>query len=158
MEVTAVTPSQSAMELLRRSVSCIKYEKYTAAAHLLRMGYALQRYDVERVQDETAHGAFQVSARRVFQALSRTQGQKLQAEMDRLSESKEARAPVCNQLRSMGPPSYTPSYMIKHGMQAVRSAMGADSVEVSTNPPEGFSPSAAWDTARAYADCVPSDE
>lgn len=156
IEATAVKPSESAFDVLLRSASCTNEEKYEAAARLLQVGNAFQHYDVQRIRDTTQHVAFKAWMGKTFRFYSRTERKTVLREMRRLAQNAEARAPICEHLRSMGPPTYTPKYMIKYGKR-LKDVPAEANIEMPPLPPD-FEASAAWTAARAYVSCSTTDE
>jgi len=156
IEATAVTPSESAFDVLLRSASCTNKEKYEAAARLLQVGNAFQHYDVQRIRDTTQHDAFKEWMGKTFRFYPQDERKAVLREMRRLAQSAEARAPICEHLRSMGPPTYTPKYMIKYGRR-LKDVPDEENIEMPP-PPEDFEASSAWAAARAYVSCSTTDE
>ncbi|MFB6230541.1 MAG: hypothetical protein ABEL04_05230 [Salinibacter sp.] len=148
----AVRASTSAGDLIGNILACTRSGKYQQAARLQMVGLTLQRYDAERVEDKTAHGAFQAKMGTAFKALPESTRKTVLAEMKTLLKNAEARAPVCERLQAIGPPTYQPAYMVAHGMGAMTEKMkGGD---VAYEPPTDFDAEKAWMTALEYANCT----
>ena len=109
-----IQPDNNPVDLLRRAIEL--WPADPKAAHLLKAAGGLRAaFDMERVSDPSARGAapylfgYNPGAKRIalWASLSPSIGQ---------AESKALLAWA----RKAGPPTYHPSWMIQHGMEAVR--------------------------------------
>ncbi|MCG8529956.1 MAG: hypothetical protein MI749_04750 [Desulfovibrionales bacterium] len=91
-------------------------------------------YDTQRVEDKTAHQAIVVLR---MNSLSReeTELDKLQEQIDIVVSNNED---ICRSLRNLGKPSYTPTYMIQHGIRALTGQNSNDGLV------KGFDSKTAW--------------
>ena len=106
------------------------------------------RFDAYRVRDKTAHQAGAALRVRFLEPLDKRPRDQLQKAAIALFEGEGTeRAAFCRRMHALGPPSYHPTYMLQHGMGAIRG---------SKSPPlvDDFDPAAAWrKTVDEYGRC-----
>ena len=129
--------------------ACVEAGRYDDAVDLLRIAGAYARFDAMRVPDETSHDAFAVIMSYV--ELSETDRAKL-LDINKRTAARDSPdlLRICNQAKRIGPPNYTPDYMIRHGMGAFFGP--------GQGVPADFDAKAAWKTLLdAYMHCSVSD-
>jgi len=128
-----IDPQNNPIDLLTQAMSLAKEDP--KAAHNLFMAASLRAaFDMERVDDATARGAWAYlmsqpgpAQLKLWGSLTRKLGQAdLQA--------------VVAWARSSGPPTYHPGWMIQHGMRAIN----GDRAKGDNGLKSGFDPVAAW--------------
>lgn len=129
-------------DLYQASALCFASNQGDRAVKLVWLAAAYGSYDVMRVADRTAHQGLGVLQMNHF-------GDFPEADQKTISEAVKAfrSDPVkwksfCASVRTLGAPSYHPSYMIQHGLAAMQpwAAQGNEGLV------EGFDPASAWQT------------
>lgn len=138
----------SPADLAQGVLACFKSRQDDAAVDLLILMNARGIFDQARVADRTAHQGLQVLSLQIGQAAGRKWEPRMQSAFQRFGGAgSERHKAMCRFLRSSGPPSHSPRYMIQHGMRAVLGQQGDGLVE-------GFSPDDEWRSVLSgYANC-----
>lgn len=136
--VKSLTREQNPVDILSGVNQCIEQEQYTRAAELYLAAMSYGFYDTKRVADRTAHQAIRVLTMNVFGRHSAEKTSSLRAEVEKLSSNN---VEVCQSLIELGSPSYSPGYMIQHGMGAFTGQSSEDGLV------EDFNSTEAWEDA-----------
>jgi hypothetical protein len=136
-------------DLMRALHICAKAKRYDDAYMLFTVAGVYSRFDALRVPDDSAHDAFQVlmandpideDDQPIFQKLLEAYTTPGSPEFLR----------KCAAIKKLGPPTYEPVYMIRHGMGAF---LGAGE-----GTPKDFDRHVAWKTAvGGYLHCNTDD-
>ncbi|NSX53235.1 hypothetical protein [Parasulfitobacter algicola] len=127
---------------------CMKQGRFDDAVELYIVMQLFARYDTQRVADISARQASHVLSIET----SASQGEVAQKELGRAftrfgKTGSPRHSAVCNHVGSLAPPSYHPSYMIKHGLAFIQGKPRKDFVP-------GFNASATWsDVLESYLKC-----
>ena len=124
------------VDLYRGAAACIEREEWDEAAHLFALGEVYGRYDMRRVSDRTAHQAVMVAQMNAFGDLEGAQQAKLSETVGRISGDPAQLGALCSAIATLGPPTYRPRYMSRHGLGAFTGNEGSE--------PEGFDPQATF--------------
>jgi len=112
--------SQSAPPELYGSIGpCIQSNDYSSAVALFALAGMEVRFDMLRVADSTAHDAGTVLMRNTFESIPAEAQKKFHNAVSAVSADNSVRDYLCGWVQQVGPPSYYPTYMIMHGMNAV---------------------------------------
>ena len=137
---------------------CLDKDNYQDASQLYFVALAYGRYDINRVEDTTAHQAVYVLRSNHFFNVSKEKMEKLQLSMKQTFNSNDS---VCVALKQLGKPDYYPSYMIRHGMNAIikREAKEMGAIVENTSKDgiiANFNPNRSWeDVLNGYVKCPP---
>lgn len=116
--------SQSAPPELYRSVGqCIQSNGYASALALFVLAGMDTRFDMLRVADNTARDAGAVLMRNTFASIPAEEKKKFNNAVKAASADNSVRDYLCGWAQQIGPPSYYPTYMIMHGMNAVTAGL-----------------------------------
>jgi len=126
---------------LARSVrDCIAQERYEDAMRLFLAYSVFGTFDQQRVRDESGHAAFVELNVWIFGGYRRNIMDELRAVSVRMRDREGELFPAtCAAIRSVGWPSYRPTYMIERGMLPRKT----DDDWVT----DGYEAAAAWETA-----------
>lgn len=113
-----IAPSQTPVELTKSMLTCVQNDRYADAVDLFNMAGVFAKFDTLRVPDKTAHQAYTVLKMSAGQALSEEQLEKFDAQTKKSLDSEGYHEKLCATAKKVGKPSYTPTYMINHGMAA----------------------------------------
>lgn len=139
--------SQTPEQLYRGVAACLRGSDPDTAVVLFGLAAAYGRYDSLRVADSTAHQAGMVLRLAALQQLDEPQRQTLATSLAAALSEPDGQPDLCAAIERIGPPTYQPDYMLRHGQVALRRSLsGAGS---SPPPPEsglveGFDGNAAW--------------
>ncbi len=133
----------------RRSILANDYEN---GALFLAAGMMCGAYDTFRVKDKTAHQAVMVAWMGISNGLDLAPLKNTSL----LKNKPESMRGICDEARQLGPPSYYPSYMIDHGLEAVEQALEQQAGR--TPEPVGalvepFDSAQGWEQALAKCGC-----
>ncbi|MEL7680897.1 hypothetical protein AAG602_06995 [Citromicrobium bathyomarinum] len=129
-------PAYNPVDLYRGAAACIAREEWDDAASLFALGGVYGRYDMRRVSDRTAHQAVMVAQMSAFGDLEEAQQAKLSETVGRIADDPEELGALCSAIAALGPPTYQPRYMSRHGLGAFTGNEGS--------APEGFDPQATF--------------
>ncbi|XDD47313.1 hypothetical protein AB3N60_04290 [Leptospira sp. WS39.C2] len=126
---------------------CIEKGEYENASYLQAAAGVYGRYDTLRVEDRSAHQAIRVLQ---INILGTIEQEKLKAYQEyfqtNVMTSNEKLLYVCQSMNALGKPTYTPNYMIAHG---ISSFSDKDHWMV-----KNFDPEKAWNSAiDSYLHC-----
>lgn len=141
------SPKYNPVDLFRAAKVCLDSERFEAAFELVRLAGVYGRFDVLRVADSTAHQAVTVARMVVFESVPEDVKSKFYEVAKTHTYSAEERAILCQSLKTLGPPTYRPTYMTKHGMSAFLAPNGTGVVK-------DFDPDRAWaEVLKSYVKC-----
>ena len=150
IEAAKAEQSLTPPDLLLGAKACVSKSEYDRAVRLVILLQLRAVYDSKRVTDKSARQAVQVLNITFADALSAREKKRFQAAYARFGGSgSQAHTAFCKMAQAGGPPEYTPTYMIQHGMGAFMGKSGnglyAD-----------FRPKAEWQKLlRNYLKCSP---
>ena len=149
--VSEITGKSSAADVTQGAVACLEAENYQGAAELVMVASAFAYFDTQRVSDPSAHVALQAIFADALSGQPQDRVEKMLAAIQRLSPDNSRHREICTSLLALGPPSYYPSYMIEHGMDAFT---GSDSEPLVAD----FDAGKAWvDSLRTFIKCSEID-
>lgn len=129
MELSSAKNSNTPADLFPAVADCIAQGQYHRAVSLFALAGAFGRFDMMRVSDRTAHQAVSVLRLNTFGDITENRRAaffEIFMEVYQ-TEGSEEKAALCEGIRTIGYPSYYPTYMIQHGMSAVQSALLGES-------------------------------
>jgi hypothetical protein len=129
------------LELYSAMETCLKHSDVRSAVILFSLAGAYGNYDARRVADPSAHQAGALLRTLALQRLSEPQRQALAAAISSTTDDPDRMPQLCATLERIGPPTYQPAYMLRHGLQARRggpASPGRDLVD-------GFQAAEAWE-------------
>lgn len=115
----SVRNTHTPVDLYKSNVECVKRGNYEAAVFSNLVAGVYARFDSMRVADTTAGQAQTVLRMKYVGSLSEDEKKEFMKHLTSLAESPNRMAAMCAEVRKLGPPTYHPSYMIQHGMNAV---------------------------------------
>lgn len=140
-----ITPSQTPVVLTQSMLTCVQNNRYSDAVDLFNMAGVFAKFDTLRVPDKTAHQAYSVLKMQAGQSLSEEQLEKFDAQTKKSLESDGYHEKLCATAKKVGKPSYTPTYMINHGMAAFTGrVLPNDEVPPALGSKTGFDENHAW--------------
>ena len=121
---------------------CASENRYAEAVNFFAVAGVFSYFDAERVTDITAQQAHQVMTQQAMSTLEPTAKTALWQQIrDTLSDDAK-RSVICGDVRRIGAPTYTPDYMIQHGMDAIQGKPQVNGGLVAK-----FDSKAAWEKA-----------
>lgn len=151
VEITELTDQNTPADIYPGIGKCIAAGDYDRAAKLFAVGGVYGRFDMQRVRDETAHQAIRVLQQNVLGSFSADQGAKLRDVLNhnsKFSQGSAEHAAMCASLKSLGPPDYYPTYMVKHGIKGLSGGMPGGDLE------KDFDAAKAWSASLdTYVHC-----
>ncbi|MEQ1599283.1 MAG: hypothetical protein ABL880_07960 [Methylotenera sp.] len=128
---------------------CINKADYKTAVLIFGLAGVYGKYDTMRVADITSHQAIGFLKRMALDSSQATQKAAFQKEAGETFDNKERHAALCESIIKTGVPTYFPSYMIQHGLNAV------NGTEISGNGlVSPFDSKAAWEqSVTGYMHC-----
>jgi hypothetical protein len=106
-------------DLFSASVDCANTYKDEKAARLFLFARVYGSYDMNRVEDNTAHQSIMVLIQQSFSAMRRN-ADFIELEInDNLIGNPDNLKSFCSSVKNVGKPNYYPAYMISHGMSAM---------------------------------------
>jgi hypothetical protein len=140
VDISTVTAATLPVSIQKGARDCIIQGNYDKAIALYALGGVDARYDTLRVTDKTAHQAATILAMYAVTNVPETNRQTFFQTLQAMREGNPKYDALCSALVAKGPPTYTPTYMVNHGMVAFKgntaNALVAD-----------FSPATAWPLA-----------
>jgi hypothetical protein len=130
-------------ELFPAAAACIKDKDASSAVVLVALGSAYASYDSQRVSDRTAHSAGNALQRAAMDTLSGEQKQQFGLEIVSFMRDQGKQLALCQDLQRIGPPTYTPTYMIQHGEAAISQAL-VNASSTSSGLRSDFDGSSTW--------------
>jgi len=145
-----VTSDETPPDIHTAVRSCIAGGDFDRAAELFAMAGAFGAFDGQRVADASSRDAPQVLAYMLSGGLSPEQRTDLAKSIARLGTAPALRREVCAAAAKVGAPTYVPTYMIRHGLNAITNP-------ASTSDPlvPDFDAKATWTRVRTgYLSCA----
>lgn len=148
--------NESPIELLNLLMwACAERGEFEQALFLYALGGVDGYYDALRVADPSSHGAASLIREVALQALATHPERylKFNAYVNSTLNDNAKRQKTCDAVRSFGPPSYLPQYMVDFGVGAIRTGAGERSPR-NRGLVENFDVNAAWSAAlNEYLHC-----
>ena len=137
LPLSADSRTMSPPQLYRSMLNCLRDGQAAPVLPLYFLGTAYGRFDRARVADTSAHQASSALEMQLREALGEADHDRFMGIITELSADPGKRAPLCQAVASIGPPTYHPSWMISHGMRQFTGGNAPDLVA-------GFDPAASW--------------
>jgi hypothetical protein len=125
-------------DLYKAVAVCAKQNKNKDAAILFALAGVYGRFDTLRVSDKSAHQAVTVLKMQMFSSLTPEQQNAFREEATKTLSNPNEIASKCKAIKHVGPPSYSPIYMIQHGMAAFTGGKSGNGLV------KDFDPQVAW--------------
>ena len=139
--------SQTPEQLYRGAARCMRRSDTDTAVILFSLAGAYSRYDALRVSDPSAHQAGMLLRLVALEQLNEPQRQALSRGVA-AALSEPGRGPeLCATIERIGPPTYHPNYMVRHGLGSLRRSLPDHRTTAIPAAPElvqGFDGEAAW--------------
>lgn len=146
VSISEVSTKQNPVDIFIGLNACLNNQDFSSAAQLYFAGMSYGYFDTKRVSDKTAHQAIRVLTMNVFNAQPKAVIEKLQAEVKNTISDNTA---LCEKLTQLGAPTYKPTYMIQHGINAFTGQSTKDGLV------DNFDPEAVWqDALSTIGKCV----
>ncbi len=124
---------------LYKAVSrCVESSKYAEGTFLFALAGVYGRFDSLRVEDKTAHQAVTVLQMQALGTQDKDKQTAFKEALNKTLRNPEGLAGACKNIVRIGPPDYSPRYMIQHGMGAFTKNGSGDGLV------KGFNARAAW--------------
>jgi hypothetical protein len=148
IDVGALTTRTTPVEMYAAVRKCIGDRQLSRAARLFAVAGVYGRFDTLRVADESAHQVIPALRHLLFSQLDETSTKEFQASAKSYSPGGSDHDDLCVQIRTLGPPTYDPTYMLSHGLSAITGNGGG------VTP--GFDAATAWQFSLSnYLNCPP---
>ena len=118
LTLAQVTPAMDPVALTRSMLVCLEQGKTNEAVDLYHMAGVFARFDTLRVSDRSAHSAYPALKAQAGQVLGEERSQAFDARLKEVSVAPGYQGKLCQAAERLGPPSYDPTYMTRHGMGA----------------------------------------
>lgn len=145
--LSSLDGSQTPEQLYRGVSACMRSAERDSAVVLFSLAAAYGRYDALRVADPTAHQAGALLRLMALQQLDDSQRQALSTGIAEALSEPGRKPDLCATIERVGPPTYQPDYMLRHGQMALRRSLSGNRT-VAPAPPSGLVPGfdgdAAW--------------
>ena len=142
ISIEQLTNNDTPVYIFNDMKECLNQKNYQEASKLYLLGLSYGFFDTKRVSDKSSYQVVPILA---IEALK---GQSKEAVKTMINDAKgniESNTSICKSLSKLGPPTYTPKYMINHGMNAF---LGGSSLV------KNFDKEAAWkQTLDKYIKC-----
>jgi hypothetical protein len=150
----ADTSHQTPVDLYRLVAACATAARYDVAIDAFATAGTYGKFDMARVSDESSYGILGAIKNLALNAIPPPNKELFQRAAGQAFDDATQHEAICKRLRSAGPPSYSPDYMLKHGLEAVIQAAGASSPPATAPLRINFAPAEAWKEALAgYFSC-----
>jgi hypothetical protein len=136
------------VDLFASMRACLLEGDVDRATLLFALGGLYGRFDMARVEDLSAHQVIRVLEYEQLGGVPEERRRMLHARQQQVSADASALLEICRAVRGVGPPSYEPRYMLRHGMDAVLGRGTGNGLV------DGFDAAATWDRLqREYLHC-----
>lgn len=139
--------SQTPEQLYRGAARCMHRSDTDTAVVLFSLAGAYGRYDALRVRDPSAHQAGMLLRLVALEQLNEPQRQALSRGVAAALSEPGGSAELCATIERIGPPTYHPDYMVRHGLGSLRRSLPDNRAAGMPTAPEllqGFDGDAAW--------------
>lgn len=103
--------------------ACMRRSDMSSAVTLFSLASAYSRFDAQRVTDPSAREAGSLQRILALQELNEPQRQALAAAIRYTASDQEQMPRLCAALERIGPPTYRPDYMLRHGLRSGRRSL-----------------------------------
>jgi len=146
VDMGALTSQNTPTQILLGARKCVDDKEYDRGASLFTAAGAYGKFDSLRVPDVSAHTIIPDFESALFGQLDNESKANFKSAVEKLYKSDADRLNVCAQLRTLGPPTYYPTYMLLHGMSQFTGRGGGLR--------DDFNRDTAWETALStYVKC-----
>jgi len=119
IDLDLVQNTYTPADLFSASVDCANNNNAEKAARLFLFARIYGSYDMNRVEDNTAHQSIMVLVQQSFSAMG-SNADAVELEInDNLIGKPDNFKNFCSSVKNVGKPNYYPTYMISHGMSAM---------------------------------------
>lgn len=108
-------------DLYNAFAKCVRESSYANATGLFLLAGSYVRFDAKRVADVTAHQARTALIMQYISSLSSQQKSEWNAYSDMFTPDSKELQSACDSIKVIGAPTYYPTYMIQHGIDAFSS-------------------------------------
>jgi len=139
--------SQTPEQLYRGVALCLRGSDRDSAVVLFGLAAAYGRFDAMRVADPSAHQAGTLLRLVALERLNAPQRQALSEGMAAALARPAGQPELCAAVERIGPPTYRPDYMLRHGLAQLRRDLpggGAAAPATENGLVAGFDANAAW--------------
>jgi hypothetical protein len=145
----AIESTMNPVDLYASMEACARADRPGDALLLFALAGTFGRFDTLRVADRSGHAAHDIVMQRHRDAVPAAQWDAVGALQRSTTGDPVELARFCARIRPLGPPTYYPTYMIRHGMRIF--------VQNDTPPlVANFDPAAGWASALdGYLHCPP---
>ncbi|MGI9421196.1 MAG: hypothetical protein ACR2RA_25500 [Geminicoccaceae bacterium] len=118
VDVNQLSSDHTPADIYTGISDCLAKDDVDRAAKLSALAFVYGYYDRLRVADRSAHQAMTVLQMNHFSGVDDDVAGRMSARVGQISDDGAALEALCDDIRSLGMPSYHPAYMIQHGIQA----------------------------------------
>ncbi len=142
IELSEVQNVYTPADLYKAAALCFASNQGDRAVRLFWLAAAYGNYDVMRVADQTAHQGLSMLQMNHFGEFPEADRKTISDALGAFRKDPAQWKAFCASVSTLGAPAYHPSYMIQHGLAAMRPwvAEGVNGLV------EGFDPAGAWQT------------
>ena len=138
ISVDQVSNLRTPEDILPGVRACINSGDYDKAVQLFDLSAVFGIYDTLRVPDNTAHQALQVLNLVNFDSLTPEQKDTFKKAGLSLRPGSRGFNALCSKIQSVGPPTYIPTYMINHGLNAFMGGRSGNGLQPDFDAKKGW--------------------
>ncbi len=145
--LASLNGSQTPEQLYRGAAACMRRSDTDTAVVLFSLAAAYGRYDALRVSDPSAHQAGMLLRLVALEQLNEPQRRALSSGVAAALSESGRKPELCATIERIGPPTYQPDYMVRHGLASLRRSLPDARPSAAPAVParvEGFDSDAAW--------------
>jgi hypothetical protein len=140
--ITTEDASHSPIALYRSMGDCATAGRYEDAIDYFAVAGVFGRYDAYRVADTTSHQIVSVIKSAALDAIPPTERAEFQKLASASYNDPAEHSALCDRVRSIGKPTYFPTYMIAHGLDNTVATLKGEADSAALVSP--FDPDSAW--------------
>jgi hypothetical protein len=119
---------KSPVDLYPSVTACANEAKYEIAMEYFAIAGVYGRFDTYRVSDISSHQIVGILKDHALDEIAKENRDALQSLVGETAGDRERHARLCQRIDSLGPPTYEPTYMRLHGIDAILGTSSAPTV------------------------------
>ena len=119
---------QRVVDLYPSVTACANEAKYEIAMEYFAIAGVYGRFDTYRVSDVSSHQIVGILKDHALDEIAKENRDALQSLVGETAGDRERHARLCQRIDSLGPPTYEPTYMRLHGIDAILGTSSAPTV------------------------------
>ena len=146
VQLDSIDNSHTPIELYSSLNDCMQNNRDADAVNLFILAGMDSSFDSVRIADKTAGQARVILIMALFGGMAADVHARFETAMKALMDHPSRHAILCEQVKKVGPPQYSPAYMVSHGLGVMQSALA------NQPPPTPFEPK--FDAAATWRDLI----